>query len=374
MTALPVLVAQWFSGLWSVPIYRALLILLIIECSFVLLQILWLMRQTWKIQDATRSREHFMETLGASFFDALEDSDDRADWVRQARSFPEPVIREFIEGYILRTDGAYRELIIDMYRDLGLLWLDLEDLRSPAWQIRMIALRRMFLAATRSEHDALLERKDDIYPIRIMAARVLARVGTAEDLVELLQDLYLSRRLMEQPLVSMLNTMPIGTYEGLMKSWTKLHSPRLRRTVLISSARVVPSVCMDWLPRAAQAPEVDVRVGACIAAGLLPVEASRNLLLALLDDTSWEVRAQAAAALGEQRDLSSIPVLGKLLHDPSFWVRQHAALSIRIHGQEGLEFLRNVHGTDPDKYAKDAAGQELERHDLEVQTMGGLLE
>ena len=99
-----------------------------------------------------------------------------------------------------------------------------------------------------------------------------------------------------------------------------------------------------------------------------------GLLLGLLEDPSWEVRAQAASALGEQRDPCSIPVLGELLHDSSFWVRQHAALSIRIHGEEGLAWLRRVLHDDKDPYARDAASQELERHELEVQTMGGLLE
>jgi hypothetical protein len=365
------LVEPWGATLWSSPLYRFLFWLLLVECGLIIAQIAWLLRQTWILGQMAIISARFEEELGSVFFDAVDDAEARRDWVRRARTFNEAVVRTFIEGYIQRTDGEYRERVVRIYRDLGLLWLDLEDLRSPAWQIRMIALRRMFLAATPLERDALLERKDDIYAIRIMAARVLARVGTSEDLVEVLQDLHLPRRLMEQPLVAMLHAMPITTYEGLMRGWHRLKDPRLRRIVLINAAHVVPSSCLAWVPRAAQAAEIEVRIGACVAAGQLPSTETRDLLLRLLQDPEWEVRAQAASALGQLGDTSTLEVLGDALHDKSFWVRQNAAFAVRNMGTAGLALLSRIVDGDADMYARDAASQELQRHELMRQALGG---
>jgi hypothetical protein len=48
-------------------------------------------------------------------------------------------------------------------------------------------------------------------------------------------------------------------------------------------------------------------------------------LLGYLHDENVDVRTQAATAVGESNSVSALGVLVELLHDPSYWVRAAAA-------------------------------------------------
>ncbi|MGH6954581.1 MAG: HEAT repeat domain-containing protein, partial [Alphaproteobacteria bacterium] len=74
---------------------------------------------------------------------------------------------------------------------------------------------------------------------------------------------------------------------------------------------------------------------------------------------AWQVRAQAARALGRAGAPLSVHVLAERLTDASWWVRHHAAYALKELGEDGQAALRQVVATSPDPYARDMAHEAL---------------
>ena len=84
----------------------------------------------------------------------------------------------------------------------------------------------------------------------------------------------------------------------------------------------------------------------------------------LLRDPAWEVRAQAAKALGRSQALAAIPALAEALSDSTFWVRQNSAEALGALGPAGLAQLQQRAMRDSDPFARDAARQVLQQRVL----------
>lgn len=105
--------------------------------------------------------------------------------------------------------------------------------------------------------------------------------------------------------------------------------PRARRTAAQALEVVGGGVAADGLARALDDPMKDVRLAA--VTGLRKVDPSRAapaLARLLLEDTNWEVRVQAAGALGVAGDPEMIAVLESALDDESQFVRSAAIAAI----------------------------------------------
>ncbi|MGH7731481.1 MAG: HEAT repeat domain-containing protein, partial [Candidatus Eiseniibacteriota bacterium] len=74
---------------------------------------------------------------------------------------------------------------------------------------------------------------------------------------------------------------------------------------------------------------------------------------------AWQVRAQAARALGRVRAPLAVPALAARLTDPSWWVRHHAAYALNELGEDGHSALRHVVASSADPYARDMANEAL---------------
>jgi hypothetical protein len=81
----------------------------------------------------------------------------------------------------------------------------------------------------------------------------------------------------------------------------------------------------------------------------------------LADSEVWQERMMVAKLLGTSSSLDKyIPLLVKLLHDSSWWVRSQAAESI-ISFKKGREVLFEVVNQSEDKFAKDMAREWLNK-------------
>ena len=76
------------------------------------------------------------------------------------------------------------------------------------------------------------------------------------------------------------------------------------------------------------------------------------------------MRAHAAKALGSLGHPGVAEALLPRLGDASFWVRQNVAVTLRALGPRGLALLRQTVELHEDPFARDAARQELRRHEL----------
>jgi HEAT repeat protein len=78
------------------------------------------------------------------------------------------------------------------------------------------------------------------------------------------------------------------------------------------------------------------------------------VLLTLLADQDWRVRAQAARALGALRVGSAADALAIAVRDPAWWVRYRSALALAQIGGNAQAALLGV-ATGDDRLARDMA-------------------
>lgn len=355
---------------WDDPLYRFITLIIAVELVFVLLQIGWLLLQSLRSKYHEIQTRRFHNKMKTDFFNILQGSEAEEEWLKKARRYPKAVIREFLESFLQTADGNYRTTILNLYRQLGLVKKDLRDLRSVFWHRRVWALRRLYNAASEKEKFALSRKSQDIHTIRILAAQIVARVGTAKDLYELLKGQRVYNRLMEQPVFAMFTDMEREKFIELIKRWDKFECSFLKRILLIVAAKKAPESIGGWLESAANDPDMDVRIGASIAAGTMHTSQSLLLLMRLLKDPEWEVRAQAAKGLGLHQEGSSIHLLARALSDSSYWVRQNAAAALSSMSSEARERLAAIAAEREDRFAADAARQELERFQLLISAEG----
>ena len=118
---------------------------------------------------------------------------------------------------------------------------------------------------------------------------------------------------------------------------------------------------------------LETRAAAARALGQIAAAASLPALDAALRDRAWQVRAQAAHALGAlgEAALSSVPTLAARARDLSWWVRRHAAYALGRMGLTGQQALATIAAHDQDPYARDAAQEVLQMIDWERESPGG---
>lgn len=362
---------EWTATLWSVPAWRFLLVVILLEMTVAVAQIGWLSLRTAAAGWHSRKEERFEAVMGPAFFEALDTPEARVRWVAQARRARPRVVRSFLERWLLHSDGAFQRQIADLYRDIGLHRRDRRDLRSRDVLRRQGALRRLLRVAVPEDRPFLIRHAPPDHASRLLVLHALARSATAEELLPLFQDMEVPRRLMEQPVFAALRAVPPPTMEALMARWAELRSPRVRRIFLVHAAMTVPACAIPWLEQAARAEDRELRAGAAAAAALLWDPGSWHVLLDLLGDPDPAVRARTARALGQRGDPRGMDPLTFTLGDPAYWVRQNSAASLRTFGPRGLRRLAEAAAAAADPYAAQAARQELARHEVLTRAVGG---
>ena len=107
--------------------------------------------------------------------------------------------------------------------------------------------------------------------------------------------------------------------------------PIVRQRAAEALADVGGPGAVEALARGIEDPIDRVRLAAVEGLRLLgPATAASGLVRLLRDDTIWEVRAQAARALGRTGDESVVPALEEALGDPNEFVRAAAENALRM--------------------------------------------
>ncbi len=85
-----------------------------------------------------------------------------------------------------------------------------------------------------------------------------------------------------------------------------------------------------------------------------------ELVLPLLRDPVWFVRLQAIRSLRALKYEAATPLIGKLIFDPSWQVRNEAAQALTVFGERSLDIFLDIL-TGSDRYAKDSICEEIEK-------------
>jgi hypothetical protein len=332
--------------------------------------ILWLWLQAGRQLQKDRAHQRFLDELEEPFFNALGDDQKLRQWMQSTEKHPRDFVRDFIADYLLQTRGHSHDTLVELYHEFGYAEDDHEQARSVSERKRLGAMRRLYVVATEADREVLLEHADHDYLSRILAAQTLARVGTPEDVVEILKGLEIRSQMMEAPVYAVLEELTSDQLRYVFTRWNQFDSGRVRRILLMVAAEKNLEQVGAVIEQAAKSEDMEVRIGACSAAAELPEQAALDMLLDALEDPAWQVRARAAKALGRRREEAAIEPLAEALKDRAFWVRQDASLALRQIGQMGLSRLQHVADNSDDRYAAESAGQELQRYRLFLETRG----
>jgi len=321
----------------------------------IVLSIIWLTgRALWEVR-VSRLRDRFWLELGQRLASVVGEPAAEAAWLEAARAYRRDVLQHCLNEYLIRTAGEYKEGLARLYRALGLLDIDLIELRSWRWSVRMRALRRLAAVVT-SEHRAVIARlASEGGEVRLLVAQIIGRIGNADDVLPLLATWSLTSRLSEYPLHVMLDALQPDALRVLLAHWDELTSAKIQRILLDAAARTVPGACHEILPRAALHASLEVRIAAAHACGAMSSPQTFALLGTLSQDAAWEVRAQAVKALASHPSNAAVEILADALTDKNFWVRQNAAASLGRQGHNGVVRLRRIIADASDRYARDAA-------------------
>lgn len=341
--------------------FRALWLTIAVELVLVVSQLIfltWLARRRTFLEQQTA---RFKSEMTAGFYEATNDAAALDVWVNNAKGYPSSTLREFLLPYLQATRGDVRSNTRLAYVKLGLLAQDIRKSRSRLWNRRLIAMRYLWVVAEAEEKDIVLERCDDIYPIRILVGGILARIGATDDFLGLISQLQVPRRVMEQPIWTMVRDMPAQEFRKVAIRWPDIESSYMRRIVLVRSARAAPLICKKWLKDAAKSDDVNLRIAACGAISELAVSSLVELAVSLLADPAWEVRLHAVDSMARIRSNACLDHLASAAADAAYWVRQKAVKAISSFGAEGRTCLQAIIEEDADSFAVDAAAEEIDR-------------
>jgi hypothetical protein len=96
-----------------------------------------------------------------------------------------------------------------------------------------------------------------------------------------------------------------------------------------------------------------------------------ELVLPLLRDPVWFVRLQAIRSIRALKYEAATPLIGKLIFDENWQVRNEAAQALTVLGEHSLDiFLDILNGTD--RYAKDSICEEIEKTNFSGQLIKNL--
>lgn len=352
---------RFLLELWENDVYRAVIVFIFAELLLLTTQWIWLVLREGQRTLREKRLVRFEAELGESFFDALMDPDDAQKWVKQAGRYSESTIRAYLEPRIRVLAGDTLDAATQLYRELGLVARDVRMMRSPMWHRRVLAMRRLVFVAGPNERPVLLATEGDHRAVALMAAQGLARIGSGDDVAAVLKNVDVPRRLMEQPVFVLLNSLKPEQFDRLLDLYDTIRSDSLKKIVMIAASRRQCAACGELIGRAANSESMEMRLGAAMASANLSDVESEGKLIRLLQDPVPEVRALAARGLGRRRSLAALQHLVDVSADRSFWVRQNVAAALGALGDVGRGELERIANSSVDHFASDTARQELER-------------
>ena len=353
---------NWQPTLWDNALYRSLLAVVGAEVLLSAVQVSWLLVTTYRVRITQAHLQRCRQALGDLSQILAAGDEEQALWIARAQRYSKIVRRRYLQEQIARPSLRIfpRKRLAQLYDRLDLRKQDLKMMRSSRWSKRLIGLRNLSQVATIQEKEAILRLRGDRYPIRLVVAQTIGQIGTTAEVIAVLSDLGLSRRIMEQPILSILRGVSAPVFSSLVDRWHTLQSPWLRRVILLAAGSREPCAAYRLLAAAAYDQDIDVRTAACLAAAELGVPEADRHIVKLLDDRQWQVRAQAAKALGKLGGPEAAAGLAASMCDASFWVRQNAAQALSALGHVGRRMLEDIAADSVDRFAADAALQQLQ--------------
>jgi HEAT repeat protein len=287
----------------------------------------------------------------------------RPRFLRRLRGRDLEVLTALVVELLAALRGAQRHRLVALASDLGLVERDLRRLGSRRYWERARAAEQLGHYGqpelVRPLADLL---DDDEETVRVVAARALSRLATAEAATALAEHLSSTSELTGLRMAENLERIGPLTVEPLTALLDSTDDADRRGQVL--AARILGNLRVSMARPALRRVVVrrrntDLRAQATLALGMIGDPHDVPILVEAAGDSSWPVRVQAANALGMIGDISTVGVLEHLCADVEWWMRVSASQSLSNMGAAGQRaLLRLVESSD--RFVRERAAATLE--------------
>ncbi len=291
------------------------------------------------------------------------------------RSSPESIKWQAIEDIllILIAENKYKDPAKEFFKELGYVSFYEKKLKSKSLIKKAGAIDKLGKMLSESSVKLLLEilKNDRMNPeILAITVRSLSRIGAAEGLHGLLEELsdILGKSLVSGKTVeSSLINFGLPAVPELTKHGRKNGDPHVKACILeaLSGLPITELSCSFALENLNH-PEPEVRAKALMILGLaneFALKFDPDLLLPLLNDDVWFVRLQAVKAFGTSNHEKAPDILGNLLGDKNWQVRNAASRVLAGLEDASLDVFLKILKSE-DRYARESVCEEIERTDL----------
>jgi len=204
-----------------------------------------------------------------------------------------------------------------------------------------------------NEKEILHLLKDTTPVIKYSAAACAAKLGTSAAANAIIDEMNCNRFLRFPFRESLLKGNP-KSFSYIEERLEKDKDPWTRVSCLEVLSYNMNSHIVDLAKRDLHASHKNLRIAAIRAISHYLDPVSNSLLIPLLKDSEWEVRAVSARCLGYLKAKEAIDELAFLLTDKSWWVRINSALALKRLGEDGIQVLKQQN-IEKDRFAYEAA-------------------
>jgi HEAT repeat protein len=279
----------------------------------------------------------------------------------------------FLMGECSRMNAADRSMLRPLIEALGCTASAEAELTSGNRDRRLRAAETLGYLGT--ERSAVILRTalgDKVLGVRFAAAEALARLGSSQDVREILKAIDVKGEVSQRRAAEVILILGPAASEPVLSLLTE---PRGSVNSLAIAIRVAGSLHLreatEPLRHLLSHGEVNVRLNAVRALASIGDPSAVEAIAPLALDESWEVRSAVMQALGKLEATGHIPLLLRGLSDGQWWVRFNAARALHDLGEAGISALREASEHLTDRFGRDISLQILEEHGIVNKTTGG---
>ena len=280
---------------------------------------------------------------------------------------------EFLVRECSRRDATDRHLLRPLIEALGCTGDAESDLSSGNQNTRLRAAETLGYLGT--EHSAAILRialGDKVLGVRFAAAEALARLGSREDVGEILKAIDVKGEVSQRRAAELILLMGPGASGPVLAI---LKDPTTTPNTIAIAIRVAGSLHLSEtapvLISLLSHGEMNIRLNAVRTLASIGETSSVEAIVPLALDDDWEVRSAVMQALGKLKATGHLPVLLRGLSDGQWWVRFNAARALHDLGEAGISALREASEHLTDRFGRDISLQILEEHGIVNKTAGG---
>jgi HEAT repeat protein len=246
-----------------------------------------------------------------------------------------------------------QQLLAHALRDEPWVKRILQDARSMLWWHRFDAARLLSVVGREEDAGLIAALLDDRSPaVRLVAMDAAARLKARPLLQQELDTLHLRQDAVQAYQFAALARQPALVAEALLDRLTpEAPTPALNSWIDTAGALASPAA-LDRVRDLATHPAPEVRLHVARALRRHAEPGTPLVLLKLLADSDWRVRAQACRALGALRCGVATKELAQAVRDRSWWVRYRSALALAQIGGPARDELKELTTCD-DPMARD---------------------